>query len=244
MSPSPDRLEPEPPPLDPARFDHTHLSSHWTAQLPGWSRGRALLACYLTFDDEPAVHAVADAYQEPLRDLAALDLVRREWLHATVQGVWFVDALPPTAHRALVAALGDALADVPAPDVELTPPVVGHQGVYLPLRPVEGVARARAGVRAAVRDALGLAEPYVLPGQDVGFDPHVSLAYANDVVPVAEVRRRLDGVEHPPTMFTLRGVTVLCVERAERAWRWTDAVAVPLAVTGRTAVAGSAAAIR
>src|SRR5687767_3808457 len=74
--------------------DRTHFSSHWNP-LPDWSPGRSLLACYVTFDDEPGVHAVVDAYQEPLADVAALDLVQRRWLHTTVQGVWFADALPP-----------------------------------------------------------------------------------------------------------------------------------------------------
>jgi hypothetical protein len=218
----------------------THLRSHWVP-LPGWSPGRSLLACYVTFDGDHGVHAAVDGYQDRLRDVAALDLVERRWLHATVQGVWFADALPPTAHRALAASLGDALAGLPAPDVSLAGPVIGPEGVYLPIRPVEGLAAVRHAVRGAIRGALGLAEPYVLPGQGRAFDPHVSLAYANDRFPIAEVRRRLDPVEHPPTMLTVRGVTVLHVERTDRTWRWADAVHVPLA---RAAVTEGVRAIR
>ena len=204
--------------------DRTHLSRHWYP-LPDWAPGRSLLACYVTFDDEPGVHAVVDAYQATLGDVAELDLVQRRWLHATVQGVWFADALPPAARGSLGAATSEALADIPAPEVELAPPVTGAEGVYLPLRPAEGLARVRDAVRAATRDTLGLAEPYTLPGQAGDFDPHVTLAYANDRCPVADVRRRLDAVEHPPSPLTVRSVTLLCVDRA---WQWTDAVHVPL----------------
>jgi len=204
--------------------DRTHFSSHWSP-LPDWSPGRSLLACYVTFDDEPGVHAVVEAYQEPLADVAALDLVRRPWLHTTMQGVSFADTLPPGAQASLAAATAEALAGVPATEVELGPPVIGYDGVFLPMRPIEGLAQVRDAVRAAIRTGLGLAEPYVLPGQDGPFDPHVSLAYANDAFPLAEVRRRLDTVRHVPTTVTVRGVTLLVVDRT---WRWTDAVHVRL----------------
>jgi 2'-5' RNA ligase len=206
--------------------DRTHFTSHW-APLPDWSPGRSLLACYVTFDDDPAVHAVVDAYQTVLKDVPALDLVERRWLHTTVQGVWFVDALPPTARDRLADALGESLAAVTAPEVTLGPPALGAEGVVLPLRPVAGLVRLRDEVRAGVREALGLAEPYVLPGQHADFDPHVTLGYANDAFPLAEVRRRLETVESvPPTRVAVRGVTLLSVDRR---WQWTDAVHVPLA---------------
>jgi hypothetical protein len=215
--------------------DRTHFSSHWNP-LPDWSPGRSLLACYVTFDDEPGVHAVVDAYQEPLADVAALDLVQRRWLHTTLQGVWFSDALPPGARESLAAAMGEEFLGVAAPEVELAPPVIGSEGVYLPVRPIEGMVRVRDGVRAAIRAGLGLAEPYVLPGQAGDFDPHVTLAYANDAFPVAEVRRRLDTVGHPTTPVTVRGVSLLVVDRT---WRWTDAVHVGFpAVQRRMAAIG------
>ena len=213
--------------------DRTHFSSHWSP-LPDWSPGRSLLACYVTFDDEPGVHAVVDAYQEPLADVATLDLVQRRWLHTTVQGVWFADALPPGAQASLADAVGEALVGIPAPEVELTPPVIGAEGVYLPVRPAEGLTRVRDGVRAAIRAGLGLAEPYVLPGQAGVFDPHVTLAYANDAFPVAEVRRRLDTVGHLSTPLTVRGVTLLVVDRT---WQWTDAVHVGFPAVPRTMAA-------
>jgi hypothetical protein len=206
--------------------DRTHFSSHWNP-LPGWSPGRSLLACYVTFDGEPGVHAVVDAYQESLAGFAALDLVQPRWLHTTIQGVAFVDALPPNAPEALAAAMAEALADVPAPKVELAPPVIGAEGVFLPMRPAEGLARVRDVVREAIRQRLALQDPYVLPGQSGAFDPHVSLAYANDAFPTAEVRRRLDGVGHRSTPLTVGRVSLLVVDRT---WRWTDALHVALPV--------------
>src|SRR4029453_15562831 len=133
--------------------DPTHFTPHWTP-LPDWSPGRSLLACYVTFDDEPDVHAAVDAYQMPLQDVAGLDLVPRRWLHTTVQGVWFTDALPPTAHDALAGALAEGLPGAPGPEAELPRPVVGAAGVALPIRPIAGLVRVGDEVRASIRETL------------------------------------------------------------------------------------------
>jgi hypothetical protein len=215
------------PPSQAADPLRDHLVSHW-APLPGWTPERALLACYATVEDQPAVHALVDAYQRPLRDLPQLDLIDRRWLHVTVQGVGFLDVLAPGSLAQLVTALRPRLAVLPAPEVEAGPAEISTDAVFVPLRPAAGLALIRQAVRDAAHAALGLPEPYALPGQEGEYDPHLSIAYANAPVPVARVGDRLAAVQPPPVTVTLRGMTVLSLRRTGRTWEWTDAVHLPL----------------
>lgn len=211
-------------------FPAGFLVNHWTP-LPDWHPERSLLACYLTLEDQYHVHAVVDAYQEPLADVPQLDLIQRRWLHATIQGIAFVDTLPMGGVDEVAAGLAPRLAALRAPTVVVERPYVGASGVYLPLTPADDLARVRSAIRDAAEGTLGIPEPYALPGQDSAFAPHVSIAYANDVVDGEPIRQRLDAVDGEPVMATFGRLTVLALRRVDRTWQWRDEVQLPIGAT-------------
>jgi hypothetical protein len=211
-----------------------HLADHW-GPLPGWSAGRTLLACYVTFTGYPEVHAVVDAYQTPLKDLPGLDLVDRPWLHTTVQGLAFTDEVDPSCTPDRFAgSVAHRLAAIAPIQVATTEPVIGAEGVYLRLRPAEGLDAAREVIRGAGRDVLGGRDLNVLPGQDAAYDPHLSIAYANRAVPAADIRARLASVTHAPVGFEVTALSVVLLRRddVDRRWHWTDARHVELGGAG------------
>ncbi len=203
----------------------THLVDHWT-DTREWSPGRALFACYATFDRDPELQVLVRRYQDEIADLPGLDLIRPEWLHLTIQGIAFSDLLGPGEQQRIVTAVSRGLARVAPPVIALQPPEYGRDGIYLPAGPAEPLAAAREVIRAelaAIRDP-GL--QYALPGQDGPFDPHVSIAYANTRVPLDLVRARLDRVPAPGLNLTLSKISLIMLRRGDHRWSWTDAVEV------------------
>lgn len=206
-----------------ATADRTFLADHWTP-MPDWTPERALLACYVTVADHPVLTDVVDRYQRALADVPELGPIARQWLHATVQGVGFLDVLGREALPALADVLRPRLAALPVPTAVVERPRLGRDAVSLPLSAADGLVRVRAEIRAALADTLGMPEPYALPGQRSTFRPHVSLAYAHTPVAAAPIRERLAAVAHDPFVTTLGTVSVLALRRTDRTWHWTDEV--------------------
>lgn len=203
----------------------THLVNHWT-DAPEWFPGRALFACYATFDGDPELQALVRRYQGEVADLPELDPIRPEWLHLTIQGIAFADQLRPGEQQRIAAAVAAGLAAVSPPVMTLQRPEYGRDGVYLPVRPSVPLAAARDAIRAelaAIRDP-GL--QYTLPGQDGAFDPHVSIAYANTEVAIDRISSRLDRVSSPGLELSLRRLSLIMLHRDNHRWSWTDAVEV------------------
>jgi 2'-5' RNA ligase len=198
------------------------MTDHW-GPLEGWTPERELLACYLTFAEQPALHALVDAYARPVKDLAGLDPVPVEWLHTTLQGIAFTDQLPVQAGDDLARALTPVLAQAGPLRIRTGQPFLGQQGAYLRLGPARALARLRDLIREAACTVLGLAEPYDLPGQNHGFDPHITFAYANRAVPAALVWDRLRDVSHDRLELEITALSLVTLRRdaQERRWYWT-----------------------
>lgn len=202
----------------------SELTDHWN-ELDGWNRHRALLACYLTFEDQPGLHALADAYQTPLKGLTQLDPILPDWLHATVQGVGFADELPAGSADAIADWLEEPLSRLSRVRVTTDRPVAGSSGLYLQLRPIAPIARLRDLVRTATADVLGT-DPHDLPGQELEqvFDPHVSFVYANDTIELQPIWDRLATVTHAPASFVVHSLSMVLLHRddQDRRWHWSQ----------------------
>lgn len=207
--------------------DRDHLTNHWTRR-PGWTEGRALLACYVTVQPHAELVAAAQAAQRALDGVPRLDLVQGAWLHATVQGIGFLDTLPAGAAERFADGLRPRLAALRPPRLEAEPARVGIEAVSLPLTPADELAAVRQAVRDTAADDLGVLEPYVLPGQGSGFRPHVSIAYANGPVPVAELRRRLGAVPPVRARCTVDRLSLLALRQVGRSWQWVDEERLPV----------------
>jgi 2'-5' RNA ligase len=207
--------------------DAATVVNHWT-EMSEWWPGRTLFACYLTFETRPELHQVVTAYQGALADLPGLDLIWQEWLHLTVQGIAFTDELDPGQAARLAAAVRDELAVQPACALTLQRPLVGNDGVYLPVAEPHSLAAVRGAVAAAAARTLTPRSLYALPGQADGeFVPHVSIAYGNGDVPRETVVDRLSRVDVPLLTLRVDSVSMMNLRRDHRRWSWTDTVKIP-----------------
>jgi hypothetical protein len=126
-----------------------HLTSHWWLR-PGWTDTSKCVTWHVLFDDQPALLDVIAPFHRLLEGVAGIDLVPLQWLHLTVQGVGFADALTCQELDA-VARRASALAELPAFDITFGLPEVHREGVTLtasPTRPPP-LRVAPAGQRAA-----------------------------------------------------------------------------------------------
>ncbi len=212
--------------MPPLRQDTPDLINHWTP-MPELDAGRALLACYAIYPGQPDLFDLVSAYQQPLRATGRFAAVEQPWLHSTMQGLAFLDDLPANAAVRLAEAMTDRLSGLAAPIVTVEPPLARDGGVDLPLSPINELAQVRAAVQQAAADALDLRDLYLLPGQAGQFDPHISLAYANQGMDSAPIRRLLDAVPHPALTLTLNSFAVIALRRSNRTWHWSSAIAVP-----------------
>ncbi len=199
------------------------LTGHWH-ELDGWNRHRALLACYLTFEDQPELHAVIDAYQTPLKGLRELDPILPQWLHATVQGVAFADELTDGSAALIGERLADSLKTQRPIGLVTGEPIAGSSGLYLQVAPAAPIAQLRQLVRDATWDVLGTAA-HDLPGQEHAvFDPHVSFMYANAAISLRQIWDRLSAVTHAPARFDVYSLSMVMLHRddQDRRWHWSQ----------------------
>ncbi len=71
-----------------------HFKSHWWWR-PGWSLGRRMYTFFLTFQHSLDTAEEFSWYYRPALVANSLDVVPPEWMHLTVQGLGFVDEVPP-----------------------------------------------------------------------------------------------------------------------------------------------------
>jgi 2'-5' RNA ligase len=205
---------------------HVHaeqLRNHWWWR-PGWGVGRRFFTWHLTFEHEPQLHALVDAYQHELAELPGLDLIPREWLHLTMQGLGFVDEIEPDQVEALVDAARARLAALPAPSVMFEQALIRPEAIVLPAAPADRIGAIRDAIREAFSDA-GLGDA---PERQAGFLPHVSVAYVNQDGPAASVADALSEVAAEPATVTVRAASLIVLDRDSRMYRWRERAIVPL----------------
>jgi 2'-5' RNA ligase len=205
---------------------HEHagtVRNHWWWR-PGWRQGRRFYTWHLTFEHATQLHDLVDAYQHRLAALPNLDLIPREWLHLTMQGVGFVDETPDDDLHRLVDAAQHRLANVVAPQLTFQDPLIRPEAVVLPAEPADSVIAIRDAIRAAFTDAsLGDA-----PEQRDGYLPHVSVAYINHDGSTAPILAALEPGDAPPATVTIRAASLIVLDRDERMYQWQDQASAAL----------------
>jgi 2'-5' RNA ligase len=203
------------------------VRDHWWWR-PGWRPGRHLYACYLTFEDAPALHALVAAYQRVLGGFPGLDLIPLRWLHLTMSPIGFDDEVPADHLAAVREAVGEATGGL-AP-VPLTFPrvLVRPEAVYLPVEPAEPVVELRDRVDRAIAGALGAGSGHDLPEHAKGFRPHVSLAYHNTDGAAAPIRDALSAIRVEPVTVEVTEVPILAFHRDHRMYEWTARTPIPI----------------
>lgn len=201
---------------------HEQLRDHWWWR-PGWKVGTRFYAWHITVDDQPGLHELVDAYQAELRGVDGLDLIPREWLHLTMQGVGFVEDVRPERLEAIVAAARHRLGQIAPVVAHFGRPVVTAEAVIVPPTPLEPFDALRTAVRAAIGDVLGA----VTENAD-DFRPHISLAYANAEGPAHSAVQAVSKIEAVPAETTIRAVSLIEMHRDNRMYEWQTIDSIPL----------------
>lgn len=208
---------------DPPAFDR--MSDHWWWR-PGWKLGRSAYTWHVTFDDAPDLHRLAVEYIDAL-SIPGLDVIPTRWLHLTMQGVGFTDEVTAAEADAIAEAAGRHLAELEPFEVVLHPTVIEPEVVRLDVEPAARVAAVRSAVRAGIADVWGADR---VPEPEVGFIPHVSLAYSSAKGPTDAIVRAVRSVEVAPARTTISHADLIVLNRDNKQYQWTTHASVPLGV--------------
>ncbi|HEY3734232.1 MAG TPA: 2'-5' RNA ligase family protein [Streptosporangiaceae bacterium] len=161
--------------------------------------------------------------QGKMANLPGLDLIPREWLHLTVQGIGFTDEIPAADLGALTSASRKRLAALEPVTVALGPVFVHDEAVVLPAKPATALTPVRDHLREAVASVLG-------PGRvrdGDGWVPHVSVAYSDGTGSATRIIEALRPRFAPRTV-TITELTLISQERAGHCYRWETVTILPL----------------
>jgi 2'-5' RNA ligase len=195
----------------------TRLLSHrsWRTD---WTLERTCLYWYLTFEAEPALHALVDELTAALAGVGSVDVVPNDWLHLTVLPVGYVDEVVRSDVNAMVAA-AESIRDLMPLTIELGPVTTMTDAVVLPVVHSPELDR----VHATLTEGLGTLRPV----EDDGFAPHVSFGYLNSDCHRDEVMGVFTDVVQRPMSLVVPRLTLAAVTRLETHYRWEAVASLP-----------------
>lgn len=205
----------------------TAVRNHWWWR-PGWRPGRHFYACHLTFEQSTALHRLVSAYRATIAGVPNLDPIPREWLHLTLRGIGFVDAVTDEELRQIRNSMAEAVATLTHPVVTFSRPVVRPEAIYLPAEPTAPLQQLHHMVGEAIDSVRGPERRHELPEQSAGYRPHVSLAYVNSDGPAEPLRELLAAAEPPPATVTITDLPLLTFHRDNRMYQWTNRDPIPI----------------
>lgn len=202
------------------------MKDHWAREQP-WRADQRLWALYVSCGSFPPVVAHAAVFQERLSGVRGLDLVEPRWLHMTVLGVAFVGEVDASAMARLVDRATAVAAAEPPLEMVAAAPRAMSDAVWMPVSTTPSLVPLRDSLEQVVLTCLGR-EPHALPLPQAGFQPHISIAYANAEAPPAdEVNDRLSGLDLPPVHFRASHLSLLRLRREAPRWSWDGEQRIP-----------------
>lgn len=200
------------------------MRDHWWWR-PGWKVGRSFYTWHVTFADQPGAHRLVDGYAPALAELPSIDPIPTQWLHLTLQGIGFKDEVDRGDVDRIVAAAEKRCAELQPFTVTIGPAHVDPESIQMPARPLEPVANLRLAIRAAIGDVWG---PDNVPELEDGFRAHVSLGYSNSARPAESVDDSLRRHAEHMSEVTISSVSLINLNRDNKAYEWTDVATVRL----------------
>lgn len=197
------------------------LSNHWY-EIPDWPPGRELWSFYVTLAGQTDLHATVGHYQNILGALPQLDMVPASSLHITIQGTRFVDEADPGEVIQVAEILERRLSTFEFPTLSTLSPTTDTDAIFLPVVPRNPFLELRNEIIRTVTAELGEEHLYRLPEPKNGFDPHISIAYANSELDSREVFDLLRHTASARTEFHVHDLSLIKLKREQRRWLWTD----------------------
>jgi 2'-5' RNA ligase len=200
------------------------MRDHWWWR-PGWRIGRSFYTWHITFADQSGAQEVVAGYGPTLARLPMLDPVPLRWLHLTLQGIGFTDEVRAEDVDQILSAATKRCVGLAPFTVTIGPAHVDPETIQMPVGPVEPLAELRQAIRSAIGDVWGEGN---VPEPEDGFRPHVSLGYSNAAGPADPVAVALNGRAPLTADVIVSAVSLINLNRDNKAYEWTDVAAVPL----------------
>jgi len=195
--------------------DADALTNHWWWR-PGWQVGTRFYAWHIPVVDLPPLAEHVAAYQTALRPFRFLDLIPRQWLHITVQGLDHTHAVDDARRDAVVEAVRTQLATVPVPVLTFDQPVLHGEAVVIPPTDPVPLRDIRDAIRAGISASYGTPEG----SPSNGYRPHTSAAYVNTAADPEPVRAAFDVLDVPAVQVRVPFVSLIEMHRDRRMYEW------------------------
>lgn len=191
-------------------------ADHWQWR-PDWADERTCAFWYVTVPDGAVRLPTLDAYVDALGRSAWLDPVPQRWWHLTLTEIGYDDELGPDLLAEVARCVADGVEASGPLTLELGPVVRFRTAIALAAGPGDQLRELQALVRRRTQEVLGEERPVVHPTR---FRPHVSLAYLNRAVPVAELDRAVADAPAVRATVPVDRLTLAAVTRRDRHYQW------------------------
>ncbi|SFB59096.1 2'-5' RNA ligase [Amycolatopsis marina] len=198
----------------------TYMENHWDR--PGWTPGRRSYHWMLTFDGADDVQQLAKRCQAQL-PATKLDPVPLDALHLTIGRIGFTDEVTKTSVRAIAKEAERSL-DL-EPFVLGVGPLAGSSGAArFSVTPWSPLLDLHRQLTAATRTVLG--ERCSM--ETSKFRPHLSIAYANDRLPVSDLLPLYEELRTlPPITMSAWSAVLIEMRRDGHTYRFGEVFRVP-----------------
>ncbi|MEV4658166.1 2'-5' RNA ligase family protein [Micromonospora sp. NPDC049301] len=193
------------------------VRDHWWWR-PGWRVGRRFYAFHVTFQDQPDLYRLANAYRSALSAAPSVTLIPDQWLHLTMQGIGFTDETSDQTLGGILEEAGKQLGQLPAVDVELREIVVADEAVVMPATPAEAVQQLRTATRTGIGRVVGEDQ---VPEDPSRYRPHVSFAYLTADGPAEPYIRAVEAIEPGPATVRISHVDLIEMHRDRLMYEWS-----------------------
>lgn len=202
------------------------LKNHWERR--DWNAGRRAYYWYLTFEENSSLEALTQNCQRAI-DSSYFDLTPSHESHMTIERIGFENEVTEDEARA-IGEFAEQECSRLSPFTVAIGPLAGSAGaVRFSATPWGPIVLLRDALRAAALSVL----PFV-QFEEGPFRPHVGIAYCNASIPAGPVVRAVEALRDlPPVSVAVRSVSLVLLQRQERAWRWSTIRSIPLSGRGR-----------
>lgn len=198
-------------------------ADHWWWR-PGWGPGARCHTVHITFQDQPALHAHAQAWRQVLARFPQLDLVPDPWLHLTMQGLGMQGEVTLADVTAIADRAEDLVAKLEPFELSVGAPSFTPEAIRFDPSPAAPVAK----LRSAVRGTIGEVWPKV-PEADDGFEPHITIGYGNADADATEIIAAIEQADIEPITIRITHADLILLGRDDKIYTWTVTQGLPLA---------------
>jgi 2'-5' RNA ligase len=198
------------------------MVNHWDR--PGWTSGRSAYYWYLTFDSPSLVGLATECQSKFVPD--DFDIVETDWLHLSVIKLAWSDEIAMGKVSQVVRRARSACEVVEPFSLDVGPLAGSAGAIRFSVTPWEPVVDLRV--------RLGNANlPSLEPTSTSPFQPHITIAYSNQVRAAGPVVSSVaDAKNVPQVRINIGDVALVEVRRHGRSYKWNTVERIPLAGNG------------